>query len=328
MFEPLSSVYQVNQVSSGSLSVLFGRHESIPSMRSELKLSPLRKALSSPPYHIKQETSISGTLANLKRSFSSAFAKGSDNGSSSPSKANKQRKLDGFFLKETENHSVTEDSNTSFENVLNNTEQNSIEERESKRLSSEVQLNNIGGTNTPTYKIENGSKYMPIVTHSSELEENSKATREETGCRKKIDSRQYINDKVSSGENERTSACDNNPVLCQSVEPQSDYNSSIPKFTLESTQSPNCEKEKRTSGTPGGDTCFTVTEYDESQLDIKRKSVKVPFSVLRLEERLKRRISCADKMKERTNRFHAKISPTDNQAAENELRKFLMIMYG
>ena len=70
---------------------------------------------------------------------------------------------------------------------------------------------------------------------------------------------------------------------------------------------------------------MTVTEYDESQLDIKRKSVQVPFSVLRLEERLKRRIKCADKMKERTNRFHAKISPTDNQAAENELRKYGVI---
>ena len=289
MFEPLSSVYQVNQVSSRSLSVLFGRHESMPSVRSDLNLSPLRKTLSSPSYPVKQEeSSISGTLASLKRSFSSAFAKGSDNGSPSPSKVNKQRKLDGFFLKDTENHTVTEDSNTSFEKVLNNTEQNSIEERESKRLSSEALLNNIGDANTPTYKIENGSKYIPMVTHSSEPEENSHAIREETGCEEKNDSRQYINDNVSS--EERASACDSNPVPVASVELHCNNNSNIPKFTLESRQTLNCEQEKRTSGIPGGDTCLTVTEYDESQLDIKRKSVKVPFSVLRLEERLKRRI--------------------------------------
>ena len=325
MFEPLSSVYQVNQVSSGSLSVLFSRHESIPSVGSDLKLSPLRKTLSSPPYPVKQESSISGTLASLKRSFSSAFAKGSDNGSPSPSKVNKQKKLDGFFLKDSENHSATEDSNTSYEYVLNNTEQNTIAERESKRLSSEAQLNNIGDAKTPTYKNDNRSKYMPMVTHSSEPEENSHRTREKTGCEEKYDSRQYINDKVSSEENETASACDSNPVLCHSVEPHCDNNSNIPKFTLESRQTLNCEKEKSTSGTSGGDTCLTLTEYDESQLDIKRKSVKVLFSVLRLEERLKRRIKCADKIKERTNRFHAKISPTDNQAAENELRKSKVI---
>ena len=326
MFEPLSSVYQVNQVSSGSLSVLFGRHESMPSVRSDLNLSPLRKTLSSPSYPVKQEeSSISGTLASLKRSFSSAFAKGSDNGSPSPSKVNKQRKLDGFFLKDTENHTVTEDSKTSFEKVLNNTEQNSIEEWESKRLSSEALLNNIGDANTPTYKIENGSKYIPMVTHSSEPEENSHATRQEKGCEEKNDSRQYIDNKVSNEENERASACDSNSVPVASVEPHCDNNSNIPKFTLVSRQTLNCEKEKRASVIPGGDTCLTVTEYDESQLDIKRKSVKVPFSVLRLKERLKRRIKCADNMKERTNRFHAKISPTDNQAAENELRKYGVI---
>ena len=323
MFEPLSSVYQVNQVSSGSLSVLFGRQESMPSKKSELKLNPLRKTMSSPSYPAKQQNSISGNLASLKRSFSSAFAKESDNVSPSPSKINKQRKLDGFFFMGNDNHSVNEDTSASFENsVLNSTEKNSIEERSSKRLSSKAQLNNIvGDANTPTNRNDNGNENIPIVIDSLEPEENSHAAREKIRCERENKLRQYY-DKVSSEENERTSDGDSNPVLCQSVEPHCDNNSNIPKLTLESSETLNCEQEKWTTGAPSGDTCLAFTEYDESQVDVKRKSVKVTFSVVKLEERLKRRSKCADKMKERTNKFHAKISPTDNQAAENELRKF------
>ena len=324
MFEPLSSVYQVNQVTSGSLSVLFGRQDSMPSKQSELKLCPLRKTLSSPSYTVKQENSISGTVAGLKRSFSSAFAKGNDNGSPSPSKVNKQRKLDGFFLKDNENHSATEDSNASFENaVLDSTEKNSMEERSSKFLSSKSQLNYIvGDANTPACKSDNGNKNIPIVTDSLEPEENSLATREKARCVRNNNLRQYISDKVPSEEKERTSDGDSNPVLCHNVEPRCDNNSNTANLTLESSETLDCEQAKWTRGTPGGDTCLASTEYDESQVDVKRKSVEVPFSVVKLEERLKRRSKCADKMKERTNRFHAKISPTDNHAAENELRKF------
>ena len=66
---------------------------------------------------------------------------------------------------------------------------------------------------------------------------------------------------------------------------------------------------------------MTVTEYDDNQGDVKRKYVQVPFSLSKLKERLKGRTKGIGQPRERTNAFHAKISPTDNQEAENELRK-------
>ena len=99
MFEPQSSVYQVNQITSGSVSALFGRQVSKPDTWSGMMYSPIKKTQISPTNVLKRESSVSCTLASLKRSFSSAFSKDCDSGTSTHREVNKQRKLDAFLNK-------------------------------------------------------------------------------------------------------------------------------------------------------------------------------------------------------------------------------------
>ena len=131
MFEPLSSVYQVNQVTSGSLSSLFGRQTGTPDTRFGLRESPM-KILSCPANLAKQKS--------LKRSFSSAFAKECDSDKLVRTEVNKQRKLDVFLTKDTEHN---ENESSCISNVDNISD--TVENRSTWKL---VRHDDTGGVDT------------------------------------------------------------------------------------------------------------------------------------------------------------------------------------
>ena len=295
--------------------MLFGSQGSRDNTRA--RLSPIKKALSCPAEHAKPGTTISGSLANLKRSFSSAFAKNSEDGSpSSPSKMNKQRKLDGFILKTNKKADSVEDSYRPAADGLNNDGISSSNTEEIEYMSDPIKFDNIIADNASSFNTEERMSVMPLFSKEHLSTERGKAE-----CEIKEDLiLPSVDDDVSQ---EITKDQDYSDPSVHS-EPYCDSNSNI-KLTLENHETLNFKNEARTEVESVDDNISVkITEYDEDQL-VKRKSVEVPFSILKLQENLKRRGKQSKQIKERTNKFHAKISPSDNQAAENELRRRLNI---
>ena len=131
----------------------------------------------------------------------------------------------------------------------------------------------------------------------------------DTGNSTKLD----INEICGSTEKDRGSPAEYSSGFCSVVGHIGDSNLTVTSQNQE-------HHEAGIVAIPHGDVSLTVTEYDQGQGDVKRKCVQLAFSLSKLKARLKGRTENRD-TKERTNVFHAKISPTDNQAAENELRK-------
>lgn len=305
--------------------------------------SPLKKTSSCPPNVLRHKQSAGSTLANLKRSFSSAFAKETDSGSAV---VDKQKKVDNFVLVESESPGKLQSKHHDKDSALPKQADSKKELKKADSTDSGFgsQEQSCDDARKEQDSAAKNSLEVPDFTIVKEISvEADPKARDNTGFDHMAPTlgpegdraaEQVRKDLQSPFPHVRDDGSDQ--VICDvppNVGPTGDNipehkthpqakDSATVRPTTDSVTGNDWKKDtfSLSDASPKNHDEVMVTEYDTAHREKKRKCVQMHFSLTEIKRRVHQKSKCtgADNFT-RTNLFHAKISPTDNQAAENEL---------
>ncbi len=306
-----------------------------------------------------KSVTTSGTLSNLKRSFASAFAKETNNPSTSQTAAEvqKQPRLDTFVSRTFTDSTPQGESET--ETSLRGTISHNMSQEKSKwpdltrqgesncDSSSDVVAQTLDGDKSDVEEETRDPGEDPAASAQDSFSEDTSAEPEaarDSAARDDDDTLSNSDGNVQSIGTEQRTEGNRNLVTSDHDEDFEDrqWTIKMDDRAVKDGREPNnnshrpageedCETttENKLKHPFQKDSCgdtVTVTEFDVApdKCDVtKRKCVEVKFSMRGLKRNLKEKERTAkierERKEERRNVFHAKIAPGDNQAAETEL---------
>ncbi|XP_071813914.1 mismatch repair endonuclease PMS2-like [Apostichopus japonicus] len=319
LFAPRASAYQMNQT---VLSSLPSRSKSDTNLDLRRFSSPAEA-----DNNTSEKACISNTLAGLKRSFSNPNAAFYSNervtNTPGQSSERQQPKLDRFISKriktETSNDSNEQPSSISQFSTSNSCGDETANELQSSACSTLTfePIESMDGSNVQTIQV---NSLLSNTTSETRQDGDESTEIEQTGNVTTVT--EHLTEKESSGYGSH----DSHPI-------DSSQEQSLVNEKSDGSASPDCgvniefhlPTEATSCNLPGDPAVKRIkihkTDEEEDVATTKRKEVCLPFSVAGLMSLRDRQEKDSDDEVVRGINFKAKIAPSDNASAENELRK-------
>ncbi|XP_077980767.1 mismatch repair endonuclease PMS2-like [Glandiceps talaboti] len=296
IFEPRSSVYQVNQKAKTmmtSMSAMFARQSSGNVTLQKTASEPAIKTL---------------TLSRLKRAFSHPTCISNNDDTERVEKPAKQPRLDNFLMKSTTLGSSKETQYTDKEGFRSDSTTTTSFSKKKAEDNVQIQTDSKSDSQTPTLSCTHTGIEYPTLEN---IQKNSACLDENTDNKDnksvlEITFIERTDSKTSDKTQDRMN--DDETVVGRDSDLQH-INDSTKKVNLH----------LKPEGKYGAKESQTECKTDK-EIEIQRKEVVLPFSLSRLQNKLEQ--NKGDQTKELIGRsFHAGITPVDNTAAEEELER-------